>query len=318
MLYVGLDIHDKRIAICVLGETGQIVLRAQVRTIDEMVRILEALPDRFEVCYEASCGYGHYHDLLSPIAVRVTVAHPGRLRLIFRSKDKNDRKNAERLAKLLYLGEAPAVHVPSSDVRTWRELITCRGRVIAKRTRAKNSLRTLLRCTGIVPPSRPGLWTKKGLDWLRRLELPTALQRLRRDLLLEEVEALTRQAVRIEDHLNQQAKHSPAVGRLRSIPGVGARTVEAVAAFVRFLPGCFGRSDVDHTEARNLADSGPGNRSCCGVVGGWSSRPCVKIIRYFGAARASCSRQVDGVLDCSCRVQDPCGTQSVGGWAPFA
>jgi hypothetical protein len=73
MLYVGLDIHDKRIAICILSETGQVVRRVQVRTIDEM-RILETLPDRFEVCYEASCGYGHYHNLLSPIAARVTVA----------------------------------------------------------------------------------------------------------------------------------------------------------------------------------------------------------------------------------------------------
>ena len=54
MLYVGLDIHDKRIAICVLGETGPIVRRAQVRTIDEMMRVLKAPPDRFEVCYEAS------------------------------------------------------------------------------------------------------------------------------------------------------------------------------------------------------------------------------------------------------------------------
>jgi transposase len=232
MFYVGLDIHDKRIAICVLGQTGQIVRRAQVRTIDEMMRILEALPDRFEVCYEASCGYGHYHDLLSPIAARVTVAHPGRLRLIFRSKDKNDRKDAERLAKLLYLGEAPAVHVPAADVRIWRELITCRSRVIAKRTRAKNSLRTLLRCAGVVPPSRPDLWSKKGLEWLRRLELPTASQRLRLDLLLEEVEALTRQAERIEVHLNQRAKFSPAVLILRSIPGVGVRTAEAVAAFI--------------------------------------------------------------------------------------
>jgi transposase len=232
MFYVGLDIHDSRIAICVLGETGQIVRRAQVRTIDEMMRILETLPDRFEVCYEASCGYGHYHDLLSPIAARVTVAHPGRLRLIFRSKDKNDRKDAERLAKLLYLGEAPAVHVPAADVRTWRELITCRGRVIAKRTRAKNSLRTLLRCAGVVPPSQPGLWTKKGVAWLRRLELPTASHQLRRDLLLEEVDALTRQAERIEAHLNERAKHSPAVLLLRSIPGVGIRTSEAVAAFI--------------------------------------------------------------------------------------
>jgi hypothetical protein len=75
MFYVGLDIHDKRIAICVLNEAGQVARRAQVRTIDEMMRILESLPERFEVCYEVRCGYGHYHDLLSPIAARVTVAH---------------------------------------------------------------------------------------------------------------------------------------------------------------------------------------------------------------------------------------------------
>jgi transposase len=232
MLYVGLDIHSKRIAICVLSETGQIVRRAQVRTIDEMMRILEALPDRFEVCYEASCGYGHYHDLLSPIAARVLVAHPGRLRLIFRSKDKNDRKDAERLAKLLYLGEAPAVHVPTSEVRTWRELITCRGQVIAKRTRAKNAVRALLRGAGVVPPRQPALWTKEGLGWLRRLDLPTSSQQLRRDLLLEEIEALSRQVRRIEQQLNHQAGRSPAVAQLRSIPGVGARTAEAVAAFI--------------------------------------------------------------------------------------
>ena len=85
MFYVGLDIHSKRISLCVLSGTGQVTRRCQVRTIEEMMRILERLPDRFEVCYEASCGYGHYHDLLlRPLAARVLVAHPGQLRLIFR------------------------------------------------------------------------------------------------------------------------------------------------------------------------------------------------------------------------------------------
>ena len=37
---------------------------------------------------------------------------------------------------------------------------------------------------------------------------------------------------RIEHELNHQAGRSPAVARLRSIPGVGARTAEAVAAFI--------------------------------------------------------------------------------------
>jgi transposase len=232
MLYVGLDIHTKHIALCVLSQTGQVVQRARVRGLEEMVRLLKGLPDRFEVCYEASCGYGHYHDLLQPLAARVLVAHPGRLRLIFRSKNKNVRNDAERLAKLLYLGETPTVHVPSLDVRTWRELINCRSQVIAKRTRAKNTLRALLRGAGVVPPRNPGLWTKKGLAWLRQLELPTASQHLRRDLLLEEVEGLSRQVRRIEQELNRRAQQTPAVARLRSIPGVGIRTAEAVVAFL--------------------------------------------------------------------------------------
>ena len=232
MFYVGLDIHDNSIVICVLGEIGHVVRRAQVRTIDEMMRMIEARPDRFEVCYEASCGYGHYHDLLRPVAARVLVAHPGQLRLIFRSKNKNDRNDAERLASLLCLGETPTVYVPSPEVRAWRELINCRSQVTAKRTRAKNSVRALLRSAGVVPLKQPGLWAKRGLAWLRQVPLPTASQQSRRDLLLEEIETLIRQIQRIEQQLNHQAHCSPAVTCLRTIPGVGVRTAEAAAAFI--------------------------------------------------------------------------------------
>jgi transposase len=232
MLFVGLDIHSTRISICALNQTGQVVHRSQVRGIDDLLRALGGLGDRFEVCYEASCGYGHYHDLLRPLAARVLVAHPAHLRLIFRSKHKNDRNDAERLAKLLYLGETPTVHVPPPEVRTWRELINCRAQLIAKRTRAKNALRALLRSAGVTPPRHPGLWTKAGLRWARQLELPAFSQQLRRDLLLEEVETFARQVRRIQQALDRQARRAPAVGRLRTIPGVGARTAEAVAAFI--------------------------------------------------------------------------------------
>ena len=104
MYYVGLDIHKKHISICVLNERGQTVHRSEVRSIDQMLRILEGLPDRFEVCYEASCGYGHYHDLLRPLAARVLVAHPGQLRLIYHSKNKNDRKDAPAAGQVAVLG----------------------------------------------------------------------------------------------------------------------------------------------------------------------------------------------------------------------
>jgi transposase len=232
MFYVGLDIHTKHISICVLNQDGKVHRRDQVRQVDQLVRVLEGLPDRFEVCFEASTGYGRFFELLSVRACRVVVAHPGLLRLIFRSKHKNDRRDAEKLAKLLYLGEVPAVHVPTADVRAWRELITFRQRLVQKRTRAKNGVRALLRCLGITAPPRPGIWTAKGLAWLKQLEFSQPLQALKRDLLVQEIEAFSQQLARVERGLAAYSRDNLSVWQLRSIPGVGLRTAEAVVAFI--------------------------------------------------------------------------------------
>jgi transposase len=132
----------------------------------------------------------------------------------------------------LFLGEVPAVHVPSVDVRSWRELITCRRHLIEKRTMSKNGLRALLRSVGVSPQRRPGLWTKAGTAWLRQLAWPTATQPLRRDLLLEEIDGLNRQVKRVETELDRLSESSPAVFQLMSIPGVGVRTAEAVVSFL--------------------------------------------------------------------------------------
>ena len=47
--------------------------------------------------------------------------------------------------------------------------------------------------------------TSAAGTWLRRLELQTASERLRLDLLFEDVNVLVRQAERIEVHLKQRA-----------------------------------------------------------------------------------------------------------------
>jgi transposase len=93
-------------------------------------------------------------------------------------------------------------------------------------------LRGLLRTVCIQPPRTPGLWTKKGLAWLRSLELPHTLQSLRRDLLLDELEHLSRQIKNVEQELARFSAAQPAIRLLRTIPGVGLRTAEAVLAFL--------------------------------------------------------------------------------------
>jgi hypothetical protein len=50
MLHVGLDIHSKHIVLCVLSQTGQVVQRARVRGLEELLRLLKGLPDRFAAC----------------------------------------------------------------------------------------------------------------------------------------------------------------------------------------------------------------------------------------------------------------------------
>ena len=231
MLYIGLDVHTKRIAVCVLNSNGKVVRRCQVQSARQLMELLEELPGPFQVCYEASTGYGRYFELLRPLAARVVVAHPGALKLIFRSKQKNDRRDAHQLAKLLYLDAVPAVHVPSANVRDWRQLITFRRKLVEKRTRSKNGIREVLRTHGITASRRPGLWTKKGLIWLQQLEL-NPLQALRRDMLLEEIQTLSNQLAQVEKQLQLFSRDNASVWQLRSIPGIGLRTAEAVVAFI--------------------------------------------------------------------------------------
>jgi transposase len=231
MFYVGMDVHSKSITICVLDSRGQVAERHRVRQVDHAVSIVRRLSS-CQVCYEASSGYGALYELLVPLATRVVVAHPGLLRLIYRSRRKNDRVDAERLAKLLFIDQVPTVHVPPARVRSWREMINFRHRLIAKRTRAKNGLRGLLRNAGIKAPARPGLWTAKGLAWLQSLEFPQPLGALQRDLLVEEIQNLSKQVRRVEAELKRIADNEPAVWQLQSIPGIGLRTAEALVAFL--------------------------------------------------------------------------------------
>lgn len=233
MWSIGLDVHQRVSYLCILDAHGKMVKEMVVRgPWSKLLKILGDIDHPFAVCYEASCGYGHLHDRLRRLAQRVVVAHPGQLRLIFRSKRKNDRVDARKLATLLFLDQVPPVHVPSLEVRSWRQLIEFRHRLIGKRTRVKNGLRSLLRGHGVSMAARGRLWTRSGVSWLGRAQLPTAEGILQRDMLLDELNHLDQQVKRVEQALGQIANAHPGVYLLRTIPGVGPRTAEAVMAYI--------------------------------------------------------------------------------------
>jgi len=234
MYIVGLDVHAKRSSMCILDENGKLVKHLEVKGAwARMLQVVdEQVPRPFAVCFEASCGYGYLHDQLAKRAERVTVAHPGQLRLIFRSKKKNDRVDADKLAKLLLLKEVPAVHVPGMDVRAWRGLINYRRKLIGRRAAVKTQVRAFLRGLGIAVGVKGGLWTKKGVAWLTGLALTSPADAVRRDVMVDDLTALEEKVRRVERELNRIGRAHPGVTLLQTIPGVGPRTAEAFVAHV--------------------------------------------------------------------------------------
>jgi transposase len=199
-----------------------------------MLGRVSLLPRPMAICYEASCGYGYLHEKFSKLSDRVLVAHPGQLRLIFQAKKKHNRVDALKLAKLLYLDEVPRVHVPSVDVRSWRMMIEFRQKLLARRVSVKNQIRGMLKSQGITSGEVAGgksLWTKKGIAWLRGVELPE-LEGLRREMMVDELKELAGKIKRVEDGLAKVAAKHPGVALLMTIPGVGIRTAETFVAYV--------------------------------------------------------------------------------------
>ena len=234
MYSVGLDAHQSSFSLEVLDPQGALYRRLEVRGAwPKLMEVVDReVPRPFAVCFEASCGYGVLNDELAKRAARVEVAHPGNLRLIYRSKRKNDRFDASKLARLLHVDMIPKVHVPSAQVRQWRGLIEFRRRLRNKCGAAKSQLRALCRGSGVTGLRKGSrLFTRAGMAELREHKL-AAMDAIRRDILLQEIRDLDQQIARVENHLGKIAARDGRLALLMTIPGVGIRTAEAFLAYV--------------------------------------------------------------------------------------
>jgi transposase len=110
-------------------------------------------------------------------------------------------------------------------------LIVYRHKLTNKRVGVKNQIRALLRGSGIVAPAGKRMWSGKGMKWLKeqKLDEPDAL---RRDMAAEELEEINARIRRVEKELDKRAHAHPGITLLKTIPGVGVRTAEAMAAYL--------------------------------------------------------------------------------------
>jgi Transposase len=87
---------------------------------------------------------------------------------------KTDRRDAERLARLLRLGELTSVRVPSEFEEAARDLVRAREDARAALMRARHRLSELLLRHGLLWP--PSAWTRERDRWLRGLRFDGCLR----------------------------------------------------------------------------------------------------------------------------------------------
>ena len=156
------------------------------------------------------------------------------------SRQKTDRRDASRLAELLWLNRLRLlagqrvqglrrVVIPSGADRQDRRLTSLRWRIGRERTRLLNRMKQLLRRHNLEPHSpAKGIRTQKAQRWLEPLAL-VPLDRWELDQLLRQCAAVEAERQALQEQIQQRQAQHPQAVLLTTLPGAGAFTALALA-----------------------------------------------------------------------------------------
>jgi transposase len=234
---LAIDLGRYKSAACAYG---RVTATARFHTVEstraEVARLLTRHPDAI-VVVEAWANAGRVHDLAIDHGSAVRVAHTNGEAWKFKHlKRTTDRDDAQRLAGLEALGQRPSVAPPDPATRQRRALVAHRPALVGQRVAAPNRIRALFAAQGLPTPRGHRSWTELGLAGLdlRGKTLadcgPDELWRGLLHLAPAGYRHLLGQITAREAALDRPAAADPATRRLKTIPGVGPRTAEAVTA----------------------------------------------------------------------------------------
>ena len=219
MEHCGIDLHLKSSEVCVVDEAGEANERATIPTTEQSFVRWFGKRAPMRICIEASGLSPWVARVLRGLGHEVIVANAQRVRLIAESTLKNDRIDAETLARLVRMDPAllcPIRHRREATQRL-RGMLRVRRILVNNRTACLNTARGLLRSFGYrVPGQRPERLARA----LARGMVPEALCALVAPLVAtaleldEKVEALDREVV-------EAGRAFPEVKRFQQVPGIG-------------------------------------------------------------------------------------------------
>ena len=220
-LTIGLDLGDRNSWYCVLDEGGRIQLEQRVRTNAKALQEVFGVMPRCRIALEIGTHSPWISSLLSELGHELIVANARKVRLIGESRKKDDRLDAQTLARLARIDPELLYPVKHRSAQAQADLAVIRARagLVRARTGLVNTARGLAKSYG----ERLRSCNVRNLDPEKAQELSPELQRAL-EPLLSAIKELSHRICEYNERIETLAQHSyPQVALLKQIKGEWAR-----------------------------------------------------------------------------------------------
>jgi transposase len=237
--WAGLDVHAaKVIAASVDGVSGELRFTRLGGATGGVVAFCRALPAPVRVAYEAGpTGFGVARELAA-VGVECVVAAPGKIARAPQDRVKTDRRDAERLVRLLMAGELHPVRVPSVAEEALRDLVRSREDLRGDLMRARHRVGKLLLRHDV--RFEGNNWTQAHREWLAGVRLAEPVAQAVLEDGVGAIDALVVRRDGLERQMTALVPASPwavEIARLRCLRGIDTLTALGLCAEI----GDFGR-----------------------------------------------------------------------------
>jgi len=218
-LTIGLDLGDRSSWYCVLDEAGAVLLEQKLATTPKAMREGFGGMPRSRIALETGMHSPWVSRVLSELGHEVIVAHARSVRLIGESRRKDDRLDAQTLARLARIDPqllCPVKH-RSAKAQADLTLIRARAGLVRARTALVNTARGLAKSYG----ERLRGCNVRNMNPEKAEGLSPELQRALEPLLAG-IEALSERIREYNEGIEGLAQESyPQVALLKQVKGVG-------------------------------------------------------------------------------------------------
>ena len=232
--YVALDIHKQYCVIAGVDRDGRVVLQpVRVEHADLEGWLKKNLRGTDHVVIESTANAWHVYDLLVPLAERVVVANPIKVKQIANARVKTDIRDTFILARLLAANLVPEVWVPPAHVREMRQLLSQRRQLVEAHTQIVNRMHSVAHRHHL-SHERGKRFNENTTAWQKDKRL-SKIEQFQLELEMENRVYIEKQIGRIGKEVAKMSHQKPwadSMSYLMQLPGFGVITGITVLAAI--------------------------------------------------------------------------------------